>query len=169
MRSMRRSLRPHLTVALVAALGPLSLLACGTSGSPGAVQGVPNYFVLPVDPKNQTGLPASINDPGSDAVDPKDCAPTDYDIVVVDSYEIGKATKTYTFNDSTSDVFPLAFKAWEPSTTLIPKPRGSVACGPGYDSKMALHVAGVYKDFGGGIGTVLFNHEADINANGKIL
>lgn len=28
---------------------------------------------------------------------------------------------------------------------------------------MALHIAGVFKDFGGGVGTVLFNHKDLIN------
>lgn len=95
-------------------------------------------IVIPLDDMKQADcaqkVPHGFPDAGSDAVDAKDCAPSDYDIVVIDNYEIGKGTKTYTFNDSTSDVYPLAFKAWEPSTTLIPKPRGGVTCGPGYDA-----------------------------------
>ncbi len=165
---MRRSLRPILICSFVTLLAPFGLGACGTSGESGAIQGVPNYFVLPVDPKDQSGLPPAINDPGSDAVDPKDCAANGYDIAVIDDYEGGKAIKTYTFNDSTSDVYPLSYKAWEPSTTPIPKPRGNVACGPGYDSKTALHIAGVYKDFGGGVGTVLMNHVDSLNRNPQI-
>ena len=167
MSSMRRLLRPRFEIVLPGLLA-VALFACGTSGSGGAVQGVPNYFVMPVDPEDGTGLPPAINDPGSAPVDPSQCAPAGIEIAIVDDFEGLKASHSYTYNDSTSEVFPLVAKDWEPPSTTIPfPPQGKNPCGPGSDqSKQAMHFAGVFKDYGAGFGTVLFNHDDTLNKDG---
>ncbi len=119
------------------------------------------FFIMPADPMDGTGLPPSINDPGPGPVDPKECDMSGYDFALVDDYEIGYATRTYTYNDSTSEVFPLVAKDWQPWSTDIPAAWSARStCGPGTATggKKALHLAGHFRDFGAGLGTVLFNH-----------
>jgi hypothetical protein len=124
------------------------------------------FFVMPVDPQNNTGLPPAINDPGPVLIDANtQCHDDDtYEFAIVDDYEEMKALGTYTFNDSTSEVLPLAVKDWEPSATAYPaqwttRLGQKNPCGPGSATDAwVLHLAGHFTDFGGGVGTVLFNH-----------
>ena len=160
MISMRRS--PRLTlVGLFTAAFPLALFACGTSGGGGPVQGVPQYFVMPVqstDPLHPGVLPA-INDDGPTPIHVGDAECQNdprFEFVLVDDFEAGKAYKSYTYNDSTGVVLPYVKEAkeWEPAATEIPAAWGGDRCG----SKQAMHFAGHYADWGAGYGTVLDNH-----------
>ena len=160
---MRISFQLALCSAVVA-FSVLPSIGCSSSSS-GAVQGVPNYFVMPPWSKDAPGLAPAINDPGPGPVDASQCSgpgglPPGVDrIVIIDDYEAEKANKAYTFNDSTSEIYPLVTKDWEPPATRIPEAWGVNSCGPGSEKNhFALHLAGVFKDYGGGLGTVLFNH-----------
>jgi len=142
----------------------------GSAGAAGAPNGVvptakSQFFVMPVDPGNGSGLPPSINDLGPrKVIDQAQCdADAAYDFAIVDNYEGGKASHTYSFNDSTSEVLPLVNKDWEPPATAYPAAwtarLGKNLCGPGSaTSNLVLHLAGHFTDFGAGLGTVLFFH-----------
>ena len=139
---------------------PIDRGIAGVAGAGGG-NAQSQFFIMPVDAHDGSGLPPAINDPGPGPVDPKDCDMSGYDFALVDSYEAGKATKTYTYNDSTSEVFPLVLKDWEPTATKIPAEWAARStCGPGTATggSMALHLAGHFRDFGAGLGTVLYNH-----------
>jgi hypothetical protein len=146
-------------------------IGIGTGGAAGAPNGVvatatSDFFVMPVDPKDGSGLPPAINDAGpGKLITSQQCMDEDatYEFAIVDNYEGGKASHTYSFNDSTSEVLPLVSKDWEPWATAYPPAwtarLGKNPCGPGGPtSSEVLHLAGHFTDFGGGLGTVLFNH-----------
>lgn len=145
--------RSHSILALVPAL----LLAACANTDGGPVAGTPSYFVLPSDLRDpiNPGLAPSINDYGPRPLDPEDCVdPPGYEFALVDNYEIGKASFSYTYNDSTGKVTPWSPKEWEPPSSPIPAAWGGSRCG----STRALHLAGQFKQWGAGYGTVLYNH-----------
>ncbi len=171
-------MRPRLRFALASAALSFALGACGngTNASPAPVEpfvaglagagggtATSQFFIMPADPRDGSGLPPAINDPGPGKVDESQCAPAGYEFAFVDTFEASKASKTYSYNDSTSEVFPLVSKDWEPPSTTYPaewtQKWGTPSCGPGSaNDTQVLHIAGVYSDFGAGLGTALFNH-----------
>jgi hypothetical protein len=175
----------HLSAPLVAAVVSVWLSACGGSQDmpktlapcpalPGAAPGDPApprdqhgqcdststpYFVLPVQAADGT-LPPAVNDPGPEPLSVDDCAPpAGIEIATLDDYESGVATKTYTYNDSTCEVMPVPLKDWEPASTPIPAAWGGNRCG----SLRALHLAGIYSNYGAGIGTLVQYHDESLN------
>lgn len=148
----------------LAFLPALFAAACAnTDGGP--VQGSKSYFVMPVDARDpiNPGLPPSENDFGPKPLSDAECAdPAGYDIALVDDFETGLASKSYTYNDSTGAVLPYSLKEWEPASTSIPTAWGGKRC----NSTKALHLAGQYRQWGAGFGTVLYNHESTLTPAG---
>jgi hypothetical protein len=127
------------------------------------------YYVMPIQAADGT-LPASVNDPGPAPLTDQDCAPPEgIEFALLDDYEGMDGTanavayKSYTYNDSTCEVMPVALlqgvtfgKDWEPPSTPIP-------WGPRCGSVHAMHLAGIYSDWGGGLATLIMNHVATLN------
>jgi len=112
------------------------------------------HFVMPQQAADGT-LPPSINDYGPKPLTDADCAdPADIEFALMDDFEAGKATKWYTYNDSTCEVMPVPLKDWEPASTPIPQAWGGKRC----NSTHAMHLAGTYTDWGAGLASLLMNH-----------
>src|ERR1700743_3876812 len=96
-------------VVLIIAAFPVWSAACGgTSGAgkePAAEIGPHTpYYVMPVQAADNS-LPPAVNDYGPHPLSADDCAdPADMEFALVDDYEGGVASKTYTYNDSTCEV-----------------------------------------------------------------
>jgi hypothetical protein len=139
----------------------------GAAGAPNGVTPTANsqFFVMPAESQDMAGLPPAINDPGPGPIDATQCNDESlYEFAVVDDYEAGRASHTYSFNDSTAEMLPLVNKDWEPPATAYPAQWitkfGKNPCGPGSaKSAEVLHLAGHFTDFGAGLGTVLFFHK----------
>jgi hypothetical protein len=115
------------------------------------------YYVVPAQNSLDQSLNAAVNDPGPDPTMMDDCTdPAGYEFFLVDDYEAGLATKSYTYNDTTNELLPLAIKDWQPSSTPIP-------WGPRCGSTHAMHFGGVHTNWGAGYGTAIYNHLDTLN------
>jgi len=164
--SIQRSTRHLLAPALVAAVMAPWFAACGgTNGPPDPTvePDGPNtpHFVLPIQAADGT-LPPAVNDPGPVPLTADDCAtPAGYEIAILDDYEAGLATRTYTYNDSTCEVMPVPVKDWQPASTAIPAAWGGNRCG----SLRAMHLAGIYTNYGAGLGTIIQYHQQSLTTS----
>ncbi len=175
--------RRIVAVALLGAAFPALVSACSSGGTPAAgpqscvdsanalkdangnlaldstgncQYATTQHYVMPQQAADGT-LPPAINDYGPAALTDADCTdPADVEIVLMDDFESGLATKWYTYNDSTCEVMPVPLKDWQPASTPIPAAWGGKRC----NSTHAMHLAGSYTDWGAGLASLLMNHGA---------
>ncbi|HEY4107299.1 MAG TPA: hypothetical protein VGM44_25550 [Polyangiaceae bacterium] len=175
---IQRSTGSILTAGTLLAVSS-ALAACGSGGNPNTpstpeVSASTPYYVMPVQQADGTLAPA-VNDYGPVPLTAADCAPPpNVEIALVDDYEGGAASQTYTYNDTTCEVLPVAIKDWQPASTQIPStwmsatsgdPNAPVQGGNRCGSLRAMHLAGTYTNYGAGLGTLLYNHSALLNSN----
>ena len=183
---MRNSLtlRSPLAALLSVGLGCF-LAACGGSKVAPTTEELappvpgPNtpYFVLPTPNPVDSTLPKSVNDPGPGPTADSEChAPDGMVILPMSDFSGSLIAKSYTFNDTTSKLWPVALADWEPAATPIPPEWGNLCAAPGQifagspqglDSH-AMHLAGVFHNYGAGIGTAFFNHQTTLQDNPPI-
>jgi hypothetical protein len=156
--------------------GTCALAACSSGGNPQTplpeVGANTLYYVMPVQQPDGSLAPA-VNDPGPAPLSPEDCAPpAGIEIALLDDYESGLASQTYTYNDTTCEVLPVANKDWQPGSTPIPTnwmsatsgaPNAPVQGGNRCGSLRAMHLAGTYTNYGAGLGTLIYNHNLSLN------
>lgn len=182
MMNHRFSVRRIATLALLGAAFPVLVSACSSGNPPPAGSqscidaanalkdekgnlvldsagncqfATTQHFVMPqLDPTNP-GLNPAINDYGPKPLTTDDCTdPSDIEFVLMDDFESGIATKWYTYNDSTCEMMPVPIKDWQPQSTPIPAAWGGKRC----NSTQAMHLAGTFTDWGGGLASLMMNH-----------
>jgi len=190
---MSKLLRSRFSIAPLFCAGLVLLTACGGSKvAPTAAELTPAapdkntpYFVMPTVNPLDGSLRKAVNDPGPEPVSDAECHVPDGMFLVPVTEFVQNMVVTpgapqivdghsYTFNDSTSELVPssLTWEDWEPGATPIPPEWGGKLCaGPGQEfekrpdaAAYAIHLTGVFRNYGAGLGTAFFNHQSVMQA-----